>query len=185
MYAPPAPPRRSLPAAAGLSALLLFGAAGAAADVVDEAQRLHRSGQSAQALELAERTIAAQPREARLRFLKGVILTDQQRRAEAEQVFAALTEDFPELADPYNNLAVLYAADGRLQAALAALQAALRNDPAHRAALENLGDVHLALAIESWSRAASGARGDTAALQRKLRMAREITPPPPAAGRPG
>lgn len=185
MSAPSLSPHRLPPAANCLLALLLFGAAGAKADAVDDAQRLHRSGQSAQALELAERTIAAQPREARMRFLKGVILAEQQRRAEAEQVFVALTDDFPELADPYNNLAVLYAADGRLRAALAALQAALRNDPSHRAAHENLGDVHLALAIESWSRAASGARGDTAALQRKLRMAREIPPPPPPAHRPG
>jgi hypothetical protein len=59
----------------------------------------------------------------------------------------------------------------------------LRNDPSHRAARENLGDVHLALAIEAWSTAASGARGDTAALQRKLRLAREIGPPP-SPGRP-
>jgi len=132
------------------------------------------SGDAAAALELADRTIADQPRDARMRFLKGVILTQSGRNAEAEQVFRALTEDFPELSDPYNNLAVLYAADGRLPAALGALQAALRNDPQHRAALENLGDVHLALAIAAWSQAASGAKGDTTALRRKLRLAREI-----------
>ncbi len=49
-------------------------------------------------------------------------------------------------------------------------------DPQHRAALENLGDVHLALAIAARARAASGARGDTTGLQRKLRLAREIQP---------
>ncbi|MBN8510290.1 MAG: tetratricopeptide repeat protein [Burkholderiales bacterium] len=167
-----------------LPALLLLGVGGVRADAVEDAQRLMRAGQAQQALDLAERTIAAQPRDARMRFLKGVILVEQQRKAEAEQVFVALTDDFPELPDPYNNLAVLYAADGRLQPALAALQTALRNDPSHRAARENLGDVHLALAIEAWSAAASGARGDTAALQRKLRLAREIAAPPDA-GRPG
>lgn len=155
---------------------LLLGAALAAADAVDDAQQLLHAGDPAAALALAERTIAAQPRDARMRFLKGVILADQQRNAQAEQVFRDLTLDFPELPDPYNNLAVLYAADGRLQDALAALQAALRNDPQHRAALENLGDVHLALAIAAWARAASGARGDTTGLQRKLRLAREIQP---------
>jgi Flp pilus assembly protein TadD len=167
-----------------LFVLLLLGAGATRADAVDDALRLHRAGETRQALDLAERTIAAQPRDARMRFLKGVILVEQQRRAEAEQVFAALTDDFPELPDPYNNLAVLYAADGRLQAALAALQAALRNDPSHRAARENLGDVHLALAIEAWSSAASGASGDSTALQRKLRLAREIAAPP-GPGRPG
>lgn len=179
---PSLPMRPSLPSL--LCAALLLCAAAARADAVDEVQRLLRAGQTQQALDLAERTIAAQPRDAPMRFLKGVILSDQQRRAEAEQVFVALTDDFPELPDPYNNLAVLYAAEGRLQAALDALQAALRNDPSHRAARENLGDVHLALAIEAWSRAADGARGDIGALQRKLRLAREIGAPPGPA-RPG
>jgi len=122
-----------------LLCVLLVCATAARADAYDDAQRLLRSGDAAAALELADRTIADQPRDARMRFLKGVILTQSGRNAEAEQVFRALTEDFPELSDPYNNLAVLYAADGRLQAALGALQAALRNDPQHRAALENLG----------------------------------------------
>lgn len=157
-----------------LLCVLLVCATAARADAYDDAQRLLRSGDAAAALELADRTIADQPRDARMRFLKGVILTQSGRNAEAEQVFRALTEDFPELSDPYNNLAVLYAADGRLQAALGALQAALRNDPQHRAALENLGDVHLALAIAAWSQAASGVKGDTTALRRKLRLAREI-----------
>ena len=102
----------------------------------------------------------------------GVVLTDMKRTAEAMQVFVALTRDYPELADPYNNLAVLYAADGQLQSALTALQTALRNDPAHRAARENLGDVYLALALQAWSAASAVAKGDDAELGRKLRLAR-------------
>ena len=39
--------------------------------------------------------------------------------------FEQLTEDFPELPEPYNNLAVLYAADGQLDRARAALELAL------------------------------------------------------------
>jgi len=146
------------------------------ADAVDDATKLYRSGQVDQALQLAESTIAAQPRDARMRFLKGVMLSEQQRNAEAEQVFVALTQDFPELADPYNNLAVIYAGEGRLPDALLALQSALRNDPGHRAARENLGDVYLALAIEAWQAARRLGRGDDADLQRKLRLAREIQP---------
>lgn len=151
--------------------------AGAAhADAFDDATKLYRSGQVEQALDLADKTIAEQPRAARMRFLKGVILSEQHHTEQAEQVFIALTRDFPELADPYNNLAVLYASQGRLTEALTALQSALRNDPKHHAARENLGDVYLALAIEAWQAALQPGYADDTALQRKLRLAREILP---------
>ncbi|MBS1176917.1 MAG: Tetratricopeptide repeat family protein [Proteobacteria bacterium] len=156
------------------------------ADEVQDIEKLYRTGDVQQALHKADEAIAAQPRAAQVRFLKGVMLTDLKRNAQAIEVFTALTQDFPELPDPYNNLAVLYAAEGQLQSALVALQTALRNDPAHRAARENLGDVHLALAVHAWTAAQAGAKGDDAGLRRKLQLAREIQalPPPPSPPRP-
>jgi Flp pilus assembly protein TadD len=160
-----------------LAAIGLWPAALRADDVL-ELERLYRSGEVEQALRQADAAIALQPRAAQIRFLKGVMLADLKREAEARQVFLALTEDFPELPDPYNNLAVLYAGSGELQNALKALEQALRNDPAHRAARENLGDLHLALAIQAWSAAMAGSKGDDAELRRKLRLARDIEPQP-------
>lgn len=144
------------------------------ADELQDIDRLYRAGEVQQALQKADAAIAAQPRAAQIRFLKGVMLTELQRNAQAIEVFTALTQDFPELPDPYNNLAVLYAAEGQLQNALTALQTALRNDPAHRAARENLGDVHLALAVQAWTAAQAGTKGDDAGLKRKLQLARQI-----------
>lgn len=144
------------------------------ADDLQDIEKLYRAGELQQALNQADKAIAAQPRAAQIRFLKGVMLADLKRNAEAIEVFTALTQDYPELPDPYNNLAVLYAAEGQLQNALVALQAALRNDPAHRAARENLGDLYLTLAIQAWSAAQAGSKGDDAALRRKLQLAREI-----------
>lgn len=141
---------------------------------LEDIEKLFRAGNTAQALRDADAAIAAQPRAAPIRFLKGVMLADLNRRAEAKAVFTALSEDFPELPDPYNNLAVLLAAEGHLNEALAALQAALRNDPTHRAARENLGDVHLALAIQAWNAAQSGDAEADAHLRRKLQLARQI-----------
>lgn len=154
--------------------------AGVLADDLQDIDQLFRSGDAEQALRQADAAIAKQPRAAQVRFLKGVMLTDLKRESEARQVFVALTEDFPELPDPYNNLAVLYAGSGELQNALNALNQALRNDPTHRAARENLGDVHLALAIQAWAAAQAASKGDDAELQRKLRLAREIEPQPAA-----
>lgn len=141
---------------------------------LEDIEKLFRAGNTAQALRDADAAIAAQPRAAPIRFLKGVMLADLNRRAEAKAVFTALSQDFPELPDPYNNLAVLLAAEGHLNEALAALQAALRNDPTHRAARENLGDVHLALAIQAWNAAQSGDAKTDTHLRRKLQLARQI-----------
>ena len=60
------------------------------------------------------------------RFLKGVILTEQNKTGEAIKVFTALTEDYPELPEPYNNLAVLYASQQQYDKSRQALELAIQ-----------------------------------------------------------
>jgi len=160
---------------------LLFAAASLVAqplhaDELADIEKLYHEGKVNDALALADATIAAQPRAAQVRFLKGVMLIEQKREDEALKVFTALTQDYPELADPYNNLAVLYAAKGQLPNALVALQNALRNEPEHRLARENLGDLYLMLAQQAWAAAQARSKGDDAEMVRKLRLAGEILP---------
>ncbi|MFZ2651738.1 MAG: tetratricopeptide repeat protein [Burkholderiaceae bacterium] len=125
----------------------------ASVEETDEVARLHRSGSSAEAVQLADKLLATRPKDAQLRFLKGVVLAESQRSAEAIEVFQGLTEDFPELAEPYNNLAALHAAAGDYERARRALEQALRSNPAYATALENLGDVHGMLASRAYARA--------------------------------
>lgn len=146
------------------------------ADELADIEKLYHDGKVSEALALADATLAEQPRAAQVRFLKGVMLIEQKRDDEALKVFTALTQDYPELADPYNNLAVLYASKGQLQNALVALQSALRNEPEHRLAQENLGDLYLVLAQRAWAAAQARSKGDDAELVRKLRLAKEILP---------
>jgi Flp pilus assembly protein TadD len=127
----------------------------ATAEEVSEVNRLHQSGESTRALALADKLLAARPKDAQVRFLKGVILAETQRGAEATDIFQALTQDFPELAEPYNNLATLYAARGEYEAARTALEQALRSNPSYATAHENLGDVYSVLASRSYARALS------------------------------
>ena len=156
-------------------ALLLAGAANA--DEVAEIQRLIGAGDLTAALQRSERAAAADPRDARPRFLQGVVLIDLKRDTAAMTVFEKLTEDFPELPEPYNNIALLHARAGRIDEARIALETALRNDPGQQAARRNLGDIHLLLAIRAWEAAAAQAPGDPV-LQRRLRAAREIVAAP-------
>ena len=136
-------------------ALALACAAPAMADAVADVQALLATGNLAAALERAERALSETPGDAQTRFVHGVVLMDLQRDEEALAVFTQLTQAYPELPDPYNNVALLQARAGRPDLALQALQIALRNDPGHRTARANLGRVHLALAVQAWEQAAA------------------------------
>ena len=67
-----------------------------------------------------------------MRFASASLLVDLKRSAEAIAVLESLTEDYPDLAEPYNNLAVLYASSGDYAKARAALEQALRLRPGLR-----------------------------------------------------
>lgn len=117
-------------------------------------QELLRRGQADVALRAADDELTRQPRSAELRFLRAVALMDLQRNIEAAQAFTALAEEYPELPDPWNNLALLHVRAGQFEMARQALETALRNDPTHRTARLNLGEVYLMLAAQSWEVAA-------------------------------
>ena len=136
-----------------LTACALGAGAARAADDYAEVQRLQGAGQTQEALDLADKYIAAHPRDPQMRFIKANLLSADGRAPEAEQVLLQLTRDYPELAEPWNNLAVLHAGQGRLDQAEQDLQAALRIQPDYATALENLGDVRLRQALRAYERA--------------------------------
>nr|WP_198980224.1 tetratricopeptide repeat protein [Herbaspirillum sp. ASV7] len=138
---------------AALLAMSALPAGVAHASEMSDINKLMRTGQYAEALTRTDAILAKHPRDAQLRFTKGLILAEQNRSAEAIAVFAKLTEDFPDLPEPYNNLAVLYAADGQYDKARAALDMAMRTNPTYATALENLGDVYAKLASQAYDKA--------------------------------
>lgn len=158
-------------------AMLLAATAGAArADELAEIQRLQNAGRSAEALQRTERALAAQPKDASLRFVHGVLLAELGRRAEAQALFERLTQDHPDLAEPYNNLATLYAAAGDYERAKSALEQALRANPGLATAQENLGDVYAMLASRAYARAAQIDPNNTAAPAKLATIRQMLTP---------
>jgi Flp pilus assembly protein TadD len=134
--------------------------AASAADAVPtpgEVRSLLARGEPGRALPLAERLLATDPGNAQFAFLRGVVLMDLQRDGDALAAFERLHELYPELPDPLNNIGLLHARAGRLDAARGALDAALRNDASHRTARLNLAQVHLMLALRAWEQAAAQA----------------------------
>ena len=123
------------------------------ADEASDVGKLLRTGQIAQAMQKVDAALTARPKDAQLRFLKGLILTEQAKPIEAIAVFSKLTDDYPELPEPYNNLAVLYASSGQYDKARAALEMAIRTNPTYGTAHENLGDVYAKLASQAYDKA--------------------------------
>jgi tetratricopeptide (TPR) repeat protein len=116
-----------------------------------------------------------------MRFLKGVIQLDTGKRAEAIAAFTQLTLDAPELPEPYNNLAVIYASQNQFDKARSALESAIRTNPSYATAQENLGDVYARLASQAYSKALQLDQNNTA-VQPKLAVIRTLfTPTPPGA----
>ena len=140
---------------------------------LEEVKKLVAAGRSKQALAFADEQLAKNPRNAQLRFVRGVILSDMNDSDAARTVFQQLTEDFPELPEPYNNLAVLYAAAGELDKARAALELALLARPDYATAHENMGDVYLQMAADSYQRA-SQLQPNNRAVSNKLALTREM-----------
>ena len=165
---------RLLPATFALTAALF--AVPVHANDVDEVNQLLKAGKQAQALTKVEQALAAKPRDAQLRFLKGVIQTELGKPQDAIGTFTSLTQEYPELPEPYNNLAVLHASGGQFDKARAALEMAIRTNPSYSTAHENLGDIYANLASQAYSKALQ-LGGSTSTLQPKLTLIRELFAP--------
>jgi tetratricopeptide (TPR) repeat protein len=165
---------------------LLFGfftaaAAIAQSDELQDASQLLKQGQLDRAMERVDGYLKSRPKDARGRFLKGLILAEQNKPNDAIKIFTELTQEFPELPEPYNNLAVLYASQGQYDKARTALEMAIRTHPSYATAHENLGDIYAKMASQAYDKALTLDKGN-APLQTKLNLIRDLfssSPRPP------
>ncbi len=155
----------------------------AQSDPLQDANQLFRQGQFDRAMERVNSYLATRPKDARGRFLKGLILTEQNKPAEAIKVFTELSQDFPELPEPYNNLAVLYASQGQYDRARNALEMAIRTHPSYATAHENLGDIYAKMASQAYDKALQLDRSNQP-VQSKLNLIKDLFSPTAPTGKP-
>ena len=145
--------KQTLTRLAIVAAAAAFSASALAATPVEQAQSQLASGDLQGALKTLDKYLAGAPQDAEARFTRGLVLVKLNKTDDAIRVFADLTRDYPQLPEPYNNLAVLYAQQGDYEKARDALEAALATHPAYSTAHENLGDIYAALAGAAYNRA--------------------------------
>ena len=168
---------RTLPRLLRLLALTAWLGAGMAhaSDYVEISQLL-KTGKAAEALGKADQRLTAAPRDPQLRFLRGVAQTDIGQTDAAIATFTQLIQEYPELPEPYNNLAVIYASQNQLDKARTALEMAVRNNPSYAAAHENLGDIHARLAYQAYAKAQQ-LEASNPAVKSKLTQLRTLFQP--------
>jgi Flp pilus assembly protein TadD len=146
------------------------------ADEYADTNQLVRANKFTEALAKVDSYLAGKPADPQMRFLKGVIQRNLGKPAEAITTFTLLTQDYPELPEPYNNLAVLYAGQGQYDKARVTLEMAIRANPNYATAHENLGDVYVRLASQSYNKALLLDSGNTA-IPPKLTMTLDVFKP--------
>ena len=148
------------------------------AQSLKDARALIAEKKYAEAIEALDKLHAERPREPQARFLKGLALADSGKTDAAIATFQAVLGDYPELPEPHNNLAVLYAQKGEYALARDELEAAISAAPDYAFAYENLGDIYTRLAAVNYEKAsARDARNKTAPV--KLKLVREVLAPAP------
>jgi tetratricopeptide (TPR) repeat protein len=155
------------------AACIVLAASPVLADEVQEINQQYRSGNLSGALTRADASLAKNSKDAQTRFNKGLILADQGKTNEAIAVFTGLTEDYPELPEPYNNLAVLYASQNKYADAKNALEMAIRTHPSYATAHENLGDIYAKMASLAYDKALA-LDSKNAAAQTKLALIQNL-----------
>jgi len=158
------------------AALVITSPAAAQSDELQDASQLLKQGQLDRALERVEAYLKGKPKDARGRFLRGLILAEQNKPNDAIRIFTELTQEFPELPEPYNNLAVLYASQGQYDKARSSLEMAIRTHPSYATAHENLGDIYAKMASQAYDKALQLDKGNTTA-QTKLNLIKDLFSP--------
>jgi tetratricopeptide (TPR) repeat protein len=129
--------------------------------ITNRIEQLINAGRNQDALAMIEKRLAetADPpppggTDVQLEFQHARVLAALGRADEALDIYQDMTTRFPELPEPWNNMAVIYASRGEIDRAQTALENALRADPNYAAARANLADIQLLQAKRSYGEAA-------------------------------
>ncbi|HUH60377.1 MAG TPA: tetratricopeptide repeat protein [Candidimonas sp.] len=148
-----------------------------ASEITTRISRMLDQGQNQQALDVIEKREAQYEAQGttgtdvQLLFLRGRALAALGRHQDAVAVYRNMTTLYPELPEPWNNLASEYVKQGKLELAHDALSMALANNPNYGTAQANMGRVQLMLAQRSFQEAA---RLGIAGSKRKAQAAQDI-----------
>ena len=153
--------------------VLLINSVCLSASEADQIQSLIARGELRQALSVTDKELLRDDKSVTFRFLKGLILTRMDELDKASEVFLELTQEHPDLPEPYNNLAVIYASQGKFDQARAALKQAISTHPTYATAHENMGDIYAKMASKAYNQALQ-LDADNSSAKAKLALVNDL-----------
>ncbi|RKP54856.1 hypothetical protein D7S86_12645 [Pararobbsia silviterrae] len=129
-----------------------------------------------QALSQLDEHLKTHPLDAQAKFKRATVLARMGRDDDAITAFQALTQQYPELPEPYNNLAALYAKHGQYDSARATLETAITANPGFALGYQNLGSLYLKLAQDAYTHASTLNKRDADSRSRATKIGAILSP---------
>lgn len=146
-----------------------FAVAKDSAGTLAKAEQLIAQGDNDAAVITLQKLVTHSPEDFHAWFVLGMTQAKLQHLDDAIISFNKVIQLQPTLAEPHNNLAVIFNLKGDLRAAVKQLEASLDLNPDYVVAHENIGDLYVKLAAQSYKKAlANGESGDLRARYERL-----------------
>lgn len=146
--------------------------------VPPDVERLIKARKYQDAINLISTQIQINPKNVQLRFVKARLQLEMRQWDAAKKTLTEITQQFPELPEPYNNLAALAANQGNWIEARDYLELALKLRPSYAIASANLGEIYIRLGAEAYTNAAKGAQLNPRQYTNRAKALLDILKPP-------
>jgi len=120
---------------------------------INRAQQLFDEKRFGETLESIDVILATQAVHQQALFLKAMTLQRIGRTDKAIETYQLLNREYPKSPEPYNNLATLYAQQGKHELARDLLLTALNTHPSYATAYKNLGNIYSRMASNAYNKA--------------------------------
>jgi tetratricopeptide (TPR) repeat protein len=118
------------------------------------------------------------PRNVQLRFVKARLQIEMRQFEQAKKTLIEITQQFPELPEPYNNLAAIAANQGQWIEARDYLELALKLRPTYAIASANLGEIYIRLGAQAYEDAAKNAQLNQRQYSNRAKALLDVLKPP-------
>lgn len=146
--------------------------------VPPDVEKLVKARQFQDAVNLIDRQLKTNPRNVQIRFVKARLQIEMRKFTDAKKTLVEITQQFPELPEPYNNLAAIAANQGNWIEARDYLELALKLRPTYAIAAANLGEIYIRLGAQAYENAAKGAQTNQRQYTLRAKALLDVLKPP-------
>jgi len=147
--------------------------------IPSDVERLIKARKYQDAVDLINADLKKTPRNVQLRFVKARLQIEMRKFDQAKNTLIEITQQFPELPEPYNNLAALAANQGKWIEARDYLELALKLRPSYAIASANLGEIYIRLGAQAYEDAAKYAQLNQRQYSNRAKALLDVLKPPP------